>query len=77
MEKNFEKVMRQVAAQNGTTIEEAIAEMQAAIDESWANPCENCNRMHKDFSGKPTPEQFIRTILGSVALELAATKVTS
>lgn len=36
--KNFQKIVAQIARKNGTTPEEVLREMQAAIDAAYANP---------------------------------------
>lgn len=54
--KNFQKIVAQIARKNGTTPEEVLREMQAAIDAAYANPSaeeKNCSERHT-ISGGPS-----------------------
>lgn len=55
-------ILKHVAEQNGTTLDDVRQEMQAAIDAAWENP-DGAELQHQLFpDGKPTPEEFIRTL---------------
>lgn len=60
--KNFPKIIKKIAKENGTTPEQVLAEMQKVIDEAYSHHTPEAdplwNRMAPGGQ-KPTPEAFV------------------
>ena len=54
-EKEYLKVVAEIAKKNNTTSEEVIREMQKAIDEAW----DNGRGMEWFLEGRPTIREFV------------------
>ena len=60
--KNFQKIIKKIAKENGTTPEQVLAEMQKVIDEAYSRHTPEADpRWHNIVTGgpKPTPEPFL------------------
>lgn len=58
-----------LASRSGRTLEEVEAEIQALIDETWANPQGREERQKAFPHGKPSPAQFIGAVARLVDAE--------
>lgn len=61
--KNFQKIIKKIAKENGTTPEQVLAEMQKVIDEAYSHRTGEAedplwNKIAPDGQ-KPTPEAFV------------------
>ena len=65
---NPEGVFEQIAAQHGISVEEVVREIQAAVDAAWGNPDPAIRARQQQLfpNGKPTVEEFIRTMAKQV-----------
>ena len=60
--KNFQKIIKKIAEENGTTPEQVLAEMQKVIDEAYSHRTGEADPLwNKKAPGgqKPTPEAFV------------------
>lgn len=60
--KNFQKIIKKIAKENGTTPEQVLAEMQKVIDEAYSRHAGEADPLWNEMapSGqKPTPEAFV------------------
>lgn len=60
--KNFQKIIKQIAKENGTTPEQVLAEMQKVIDETYSHHTPEADPLWNKIAPggqKPTPEAFV------------------
>lgn len=60
--KNFQKIIKQIAKENGTTPEQVLAEMQKVIDEAYSHRTGEADPLWNKIAPdgqKPTPEAFV------------------
>lgn len=60
--KNFQKIVARIVKEHGTTPEEVLREMQAAIDAAYANPSPQEKYVQDAIPSqgdRPTPEEFV------------------
>ena len=60
--KNFQKIIKQIAKENGTTPEQVLAEMQKVIDEAYSRHTPEADPLWNKMAPggqKPTPESFV------------------
>jgi hypothetical protein len=60
--KNFQKIIKKIAKENGTTPEQVLAEMQKVIDEAYSHHTGEADPLWNKIapgSQKPTPEAFV------------------
>ena len=65
MDKKFQKILEQIAKENGSTPDEVYREMQIAIDAGFDNPDPKIQETWKTipFKGdRPTPEDLVMGI---------------
>lgn len=57
---DFQKILAQIALENGTTPEEVLHEMQIAIDAAYEDPSQDTKTIQNMITGaQPTPEELI------------------
>ena len=71
MDKDLAKILEKVAKKYGTNIFEVIAEIQTSIDDAWDGfDAETLKKQQELFpNGKPTIEEFIRTLADKIGNE--------
>ena len=60
--KNFQKIIKKIAKENGTTPEQVLAEMQKVIDEAYSRHTPEADPLWNKMAPggqKPTPEAFV------------------
>lgn len=57
--KNFQKIIKKIAKENGTTPEQVLAEMQKVIDEAYSRRTGEADPLLAPDGQKPTPEAFV------------------
>ncbi len=60
--KDFQKILAQIAKEHGTTPEEVLREMQAAIDAAYTNPSAEEKYIQNAIPSqgeRPTPEELV------------------
>lgn len=60
--KNFPKIIKKIAKENGTTPEQVLAEMQKVIDEAYSHHTPEADPLWSKIAPggqKPTPEAFV------------------
>lgn len=60
--KNSQKIIKQIAKENGTTPEQVLAEMQKVIDEAYSHHTPEADPLWNKIAPggqKPTPEAFV------------------
>lgn len=68
----MKKILKQVAKENGVTVEEVLADIQEAITEAWTNPPKDggvtaaYQRRVPSRGEIPTPEELIRYAAGEI-----------
>ncbi|MGI6192006.1 MAG: sporulation initiation factor Spo0A C-terminal domain-containing protein [Christensenellales bacterium] len=70
----YEQIYDNIAKEYGVLPNELKKEMQETIDASWNNEDEEVTRTQKSLfpNGKPTVEEFIKTIALVISLDAAA-----
>jgi len=65
MDKNFLKIIEEIAEKNGVSVFEVKKEMEIALEAAWNNPDEKAReQQRKTFpNGKPSAEEFFFAVL--------------